>query len=411
MAEGSPAANVVGSAKRARRRWAWTALAVLAAVALLLVMPHLRGQRHFDDPLFERYHHLVASQRACVDRGLIIERLARMLHLNPPGGLAAELNVEAIRDWEPEYRDEPKYWELRASTLGCEPEVIEAFRRGVFGEGLLEAASTWEVFDADQTLARNLCDKAIAAAPDNSYWCYRKSDLLFTQGDKQGALALVKQGNAAPRNEHPRPFPLSYVLADHTWVKSSTDKLVAGFSLSGTWVIAFKSHEHYIAKDVRKMMSKGCDPAIGDDYFIRATRRGQMDSCEVYEILKNITIQGMVLAKNGPRPFIELNDEQQKKFEAYSATRRAISYSMKLLHDRKPRHDARRDPLGWETEWERYVAEREDRKRIASYFAKLLPAPHSIWKSGGLTGFKLDPELAALVAEADKERALRKQVP
>jgi hypothetical protein len=409
MAEAVPAAGVAGCSRRARKRRIWTALAVLAAVALLFVLPYLRGQHHFSDPLFARYYELVASQKPDVDRGLLIGNLARMFHIDPPASLAPDVNVDLIRDWETEYGDDPRYWELRASSLGCDADVLNAFKRGVFSEGMLEAANTWEVYSANPALALTLCDKAIAADPQNSYWCYRKSDLVFTQGDKAAAFALVQQGNAAARNLHPRPYPMSYVLADHNWVRTHTDKFVAGFSTC-SWMspVSGVIKDKKIARVIKTDLANGADPTFADAYYIRYVRQGEMDSIVLLEILVNV-VQVLITECDKEQPICPLSAAQQSEFDEYITARNGISREIVQLARKKYRKEYTKafeiPNLSWQEEWHLFIAGQDERARIAANFGKLLPAPFAIWKSGGLTGFKLDPKLKALADEAAKERA------
>lgn len=397
-----------GTVKR-RRALLWAS--ALPALVLLLWLPGLLNRRHFDDPLFQRYYDLIAKQRNSAFRGVYISEMLHHWGYCPGETLAPDLDFGAIRRWESRYGDDPKYWELRASMLGCDPDMIEAFRRGVFSEGMLEAANTWEVDKTDPPLALELCDQAIACDPGNSYWYYRKSDLLLMQGRQAAALDLLRQGNAAAGSRRPRPYPLNQLLQDSRWVRTDTDKLVAGTIVTGTYVdVTEDERSRQIATMVAQQAAANKDAGRLDAYYLRFIRQGRLceDSWDSWSDISRAAgqLELMLVDKDSPR--IRLTPSQTREFNDYRAALQALQYENLMVTQNYYVTKERKAHVRWtESMWEAWLLRREHFAAVAKDFDRLLPAPYTVWFKGGTTGLELDAEFSLLAEQAQEYESTR----
>ena len=132
------------------------------------------------------------------------------------------ISTELI-SWEEEYKDDPRYWQLRAfNNIDALPtlkytdpdaakKVIELIQDGCTDEGCFGAINYYYLNQNEPPKAIEIAALAIEAAPDNAFHHYMLAQVLADQVKLEEAVQELKAGNAALRNELPPVFPLSTI--------------------------------------------------------------------------------------------------------------------------------------------------------------------------------------------------------
>lgn len=282
LAAGAPAQS------RVPRRWiiGFAILALLWLAGLVfLKLQSQGGYRPTGDELFDRYARLVLSQQHKFRNEPWLHRTLAGLGIKLPISAAQPeaLDFAVLREWEAEFGDDPRYWELRAACsmdIGADtiPQMREKMLTGVASSGMLMQVGIGPMLNDEPHRAMQLVEQVIAAEPDNSYAYYVKGDLLLEQGDQTGALAAYTAGNEAKDNRMPLAFPMSIIAEQPTRFTTPDERLVAGY----TWC----AYELVVLPDVKTIHERGealaraasspADTALANVYWMRVCRFGQM---------------------------------------------------------------------------------------------------------------------------------------
>jgi len=258
---GETSTNRRAKQRRLKHLWWVVPVILLVLIPAGLYLNEVRRCTIFHptgDALFDRYAQAVISRQ-----GWRLFTCHSEQDINP-----ATLPDELLATWEPEFGDDPRYWQLRffcarfrnnLHAQGIKPRdpwelstpdhphpvkhLETARERGVAdAETLLLlhiiATSTWydEVADQhgapermldehfDLAVAINadyearllaLLDEAIAVGPDECWPYWERAQLRLSWGEDEAALADLRAGNACSSNVIPVCFPISAVLRDH----------------------------------------------------------------------------------------------------------------------------------------------------------------------------------------------------
>lgn len=221
-----------------RRALLWLTLVPLAVsiFAYLILLVQVCQLTPTGDPLFDHYARAVRNRQAW--------QLFAGVNGHP-----AALPDAQLAKWEPQFGNDPRYWELRyfcasareapaiaANGFGMIDEVEsarafleEAISRGVARQSTLAPLLRSKEGDAQlEWMVR-----VAAAAPDNAYGHYRLGEALFAGGDYPAARKALALGNGAPRNHVPHLFPLEMV-----WQNASAEQAAGSRFLSGAIIEA-----------------------------------------------------------------------------------------------------------------------------------------------------------------------------
>jgi hypothetical protein len=142
-----------------------------------------------------------------------------MKFLNPP----AQFTSSRILEWEPEFANDPRYWQLRwlmrsdasqqeyaSPALYSSPILVSVWQRGIRDE-----ASCYLLFlQSSAEERKEYVLFGMEAWPDNSYWHYRAAEMALEQADWEAFTEYMRNGNAAKRNELPHPWPICLLIND-----------------------------------------------------------------------------------------------------------------------------------------------------------------------------------------------------
>ncbi len=201
-----------------------------------------------------------------------------------------EMDFTPVLSWEPEFRDDPRYWQLR---LACgldevhsdNPEgpyhsdFLDRMLAGCADEGSWERLPLREMVRYDEEQGNRLLSEAVTRYGDNCFWQYQLAFNYLEYGEVDHAWSALKAGNALPLGHVPQAYPYS-TLFDPAYAPHSDDEvLVRG-------VIATMSYDNYLnyirIKENFKIgqlyLAMGFDPAFADDLQICGARLGQLDN-------------------------------------------------------------------------------------------------------------------------------------
>ncbi|GEM_PF-2288956 len=275
-------------------------LVVLAVVSLLTTDPATAATDYepVGDELFDRTAQWVLKELKQQEAGDLGMALMWLLNPGPHENMyPPAVDLTELLSWESEFGDDPRYWQLLLRTGNIEPALAgipysaptPIIDQQAFVEKLeLLSAGTdsyfvlsWRVLAGkDEERALQLVESAINLDPANSFFYYRKADILQGLGELDGAREAVRQGNAARRNYVPEPFPQN-VLRQHRDEFTTHDSRVAAAVL---WCDSRRSGNYITwkekAKEVCVACALGMPVELADEYLLRYRRAGQMhDQC------------------------------------------------------------------------------------------------------------------------------------
>jgi hypothetical protein len=283
---------------------------------------------------------------------------------------------------EPQFGDDPRYWQLRwwnarlrADGIGPAGTVLEPadwLRRGV-ERGARDAAGDWLLLQAERANRRREIGaqlEALAGAtprerasayerqhaaeldaltelveryPELSWFYYERAHLRMEWGDFEGGVEDLAAGNAAPLNAQPQPFPWSAVqarLAQQQEPAAAMDLegeyLDMGAPVDGLIVSAARTlpEPNYIyikehAKELQARLALGADFGELKTWHQYICRLGQMEGSSVIQwlvavVLHNMVVHGALLY--GP----QLTNEQAAGL--YMLNNRAASIRTRLIN-------------------------------------------------------------------------------
>jgi hypothetical protein len=270
---------------------------VLLLTGLLIAMqvPVLKYQPTGDE-LYDRFARLTLKElRRCNynaaaprEDAKYTEYMYRIKYVHLP----AKLDYEKLRDWEADFKDDPRYWQLRVecgvdSVMGSlrkdDTHDLNSKLRASIDRGIADPASyillPWNVLlDEDEDAAFKYLDKAVAADAGNCYWNYRKAPIMMRYGETDAAWEAVKNGNAAPTNKMLYPFPICTLRDLEYRSDAPGNQAVAGV----IYDMEVSDIENIIkrkesAKEACICMALGYPLTLGDDWLTMEKRFGQAE--------------------------------------------------------------------------------------------------------------------------------------
>jgi hypothetical protein len=179
---------------------------------------------------------------------------------------------------------DPRYWQavLAATDRGApswDPVYPELLARGA-----ADPASYFlldQRFGSDGVTEQTVIDQldaAIAADPANSWYYYVKADFLLSLGEPEQCLALVRQGNAAPRNY----IPCFYLAAEAQRrlgrATQPAEQVAVAFWLWNDQTLPNLVQIGEAFRAVEVCCALGFTPDLADAYLLRAQRLGEAEN-------------------------------------------------------------------------------------------------------------------------------------
>lgn len=278
-------------------------LYLLTAALLCLSAPRLVAAAPADDALYSRFSELVLSEFAakgwnCAPASVSTmfafladwEGAERAYHEPPTGGASpAVMDFTPILSWEPDFRDDPRYWQLR---LACgldevhsdnpdgpyHSDFLDRMLAGCADEASWERLPYWGILSSNEELGFRLLDQVGGSYKDNSYWHFQKSLILIDYGEPEAALQQLRAGNSLAPGHRPQPFPYSVLFEPVPDTQNEDDLLVRGVIAA----MAMDNIPNYIRmkeefKNVALMLALGGNPALADELILATRQMGLQD--------------------------------------------------------------------------------------------------------------------------------------
>jgi hypothetical protein len=245
--------------------------------------------------------------------------------------------VERVLDWEPKYRDDPRYWQLVAyvAEVMDDSQYREVWKQGLQAQldrGITTPASvslllsSFRPTETEEEIQEDLAyrEQLTALFPDSAYFSYYLGASYLNLGETDLAWEQFKLSNEATDTAFPRRYPASAVMEYYNDFKSPESQLLAG------WIISSEPLENYIkrkedAKCVEECLALGLPVELGDDYYNTLLTRGLLDGQETLGPWVHIVITNMYLEYCHDELFT-LNAQQEQEYQD-------IHDSLQLIQD------------------------------------------------------------------------------
>lgn len=280
------------------------AFVLLALFATSLLSWFAPGRAHAappEDALYARFSELVLSEFAAKGFNCAPASVSTMFgfladwegaeraYLEPPTGGAspAVMDFSPILGWEADFKDDPRYWQLR---LACgldevhsdNPDgpyhsaFLDRMLAGCADEASWERLPFWGILSSDEELGFRLLDQVGVSYKGNNYWHFQKSLILIDYGEPEAALQQLRAGNSLAPGHRPQPFPYSVLFDATPDTSDQNDLLVRGVIAA----LAMDNSPNYIRmkeefKNVALMLALGGNPALADELILAASQMGQ----------------------------------------------------------------------------------------------------------------------------------------
>jgi hypothetical protein len=132
-----------------------------------------------------------------------------------------------------------------------------------------------DMLKTDQQKDLEITELGIELDPDNSYYYYQKANLQMVLGDLPQARAALKAGNAAPRNEWPRPYSLKMV-EDHLIDATDRDTQAVAICIWAQTPLPIMLFIRNNSQLVTDAVAGGVDPQLLNEWLEFSRRFGQM---------------------------------------------------------------------------------------------------------------------------------------
>jgi tetratricopeptide (TPR) repeat protein len=329
-------------------RWRWLVLVavLVASVAAALVYQSQRppyGYEPTGDELYDRFALIVLKQQSKNPYYEVINN-----YLEAHGRQVNWGNdYSALAEWESEYSNDPRYWQLRwlceqssSNPIGGRDltrEVVQKIEEGVVDEGSYTTINYCALHKANPTKTLELIEQAITFAPENAHFHYVQAILLQEHGDDEGAFDALRRGNNAPRNDPPRAYPLDLMTSHFEYFDSKANQVMGGVLL-GMKLSAHLTTEaipsKQLARDLLASYKVALPLDVADDLLAYARRYGERSDSDVIRMLTTVVLMELVLdriqtdssvstpeQKQKLQELIALRDKLKNKVSAYVKSR------------------------------------------------------------------------------------------
>lgn len=303
--------HIIWKAVRIGRGHAGWGILPLSAMLLLAIMLQPRTAGHAaplpssGDPLYDRLAQLIDSDLHRAGYDLVVpDDYIIGSGVQLPHGIG-RISSGAVVSWEEDFGDRPEYWQLcwllrshgtaedyLRQELYHSSELLAAWESGIRDE-----AGCYLLFlQADEKDRARFIRAGLGMWPDNSFWHYKSAEARLAAGDWRGFLLGMQAGNAATRNELPRPWPLD-LLRDGADLPRDEDSL----AVQGVLVqLARSQREKALASpllpvDVRDAGT--LDPQFVEEFLLMQVRIARMDGNGLEQLWRPaVAINGLLLA-------------------------------------------------------------------------------------------------------------------
>lgn len=325
--------------------------------------------------------------------------------------------VDRVLEFEPKYRDDPRYWQLVWYVVEVEDRSSDRdiYIQGIqdqIDRGIATPASMHLLLDSRPTPETeeeiqeriDYFNEIISRYPEMAVFKYYAGANYLNLGETDLAWDQFKVCNQASDTTYPMRYPMTAIHEYYDKFDTPESQFLAG------WIMANQPIENYIkrkedVKIIEVCMAIGLPPGLGDDFYNVLITRGLMERDDAFGAWVNVVLANELLVYCHDELY-SLNEEQEQEYQKlhnclqmlqdeYKQKNADFEYSTNQSSSSwpEPLKDLRENSLAIGQEDFVRVANRQDLSAVCESVLRAIRGnPFTAWANGELIGVTISPD-------------------